>query len=89
MKGVTSAPSESQLTAGERMTQIAEVYGLPQGELLRSMLEAAGIRVEMLTSGAGRAYGFTIGALARVQLFVEYAHAQEARRLLAQFREII
>jgi hypothetical protein len=71
------------------MTQIAEVYGLPQGELLRSMLEAAGIRVEMLTSGAGRAYGFTIGALARVQLFVEYAHAQEARRLLAQFREII
>ena len=80
-------PSESQPTAGERMTLVAEASGLPQAELLRSMLEAAGVRVELLAAGAGVAYGFTVGALARVQLFVECSHVQEALRLLTQIRE--
>ncbi len=78
---------ESQITAGKRMTQVAEVSGLPQAELVRSMLEASGLRVEILTSGAGIAYGVTVGALARVHLFVGCEHVQEARRLLAKFWE--
>ena len=64
---------------------MAEVSGLPQAAMVRSMLEAFGLRVEILTSGAGIAYGVTVGALARVHLFVGCAPVQEERRLLAKF----
>ena len=50
------------------------------------MLEASGLRGQLLTSGAGVAYGFTMGVLARVQIFVECVHKREALRLLEPFR---
>lgn len=58
---------------------IDETPGMLQAEILRGLLEAQGISVELSQEGAGRAMGLTVGTLGTVQILVpqgQFAHAQ-------------
>ena len=72
----------------EPMEVVHTAYGLPAAELIRSLLEAAGLKVLMTPSGAGVAYGFTVGPLARTEIYVPSESAAQARALIATLDEI-
>ncbi len=61
---------------------IYETSGPGQAELLRGLLEANEIPVFLSQEGAGRAYGFTIGRLGRVEILVPESKAEQARQLI-------
>ena len=71
----------------EPMEVVHTAYGLPEAELIRSLLEAAGLKVLMTPSGAGVAYGFTVGPLARTEIYVPGESATQARAIIATLDE--
>jgi len=54
-----------------------------QAEIIKSLLETAGIPAMISQPGAGAAYGFTVGPLGLVDVLVPEARAAEAEALLA------
>jgi hypothetical protein len=54
-----------------------------QAHLIKGMLEAAGIRVQLSQEGAGAVYGLTVGPLGLVDILVAEEDAPEAEALLA------
>jgi hypothetical protein len=72
----------------KRLNDDEDVYltsaaGLPEANLLRSLLEANGISVLFVGESAGPAYGFTVGTLGRVDLWVPHERQVEAADLVA------
>jgi hypothetical protein len=65
---------------------VGVVPGRLEAEILRGMLEAAGIPVSLSHESAGTVYGFGVGPMAEVEILVPRAHAGEARRLLDAYR---
>ena len=62
---------------------LTEVNGRMQADLLKSYLEAQGIRVELFQEAVGHhIYPVMIDGLARVQVFVPKEQAADARKLL-------
>jgi hypothetical protein len=59
-------------------------FGIP-AEVLLGLLEAQGIHAYLSQEGAGRAYGFTGGALGRVQILVKASELERARQVLEGF----
>ena len=64
---------------------IDEVSGELQAELLRSMLEAYDIPVQIIQESAARAIGVQISKFGRVQILVPSAESQRARQILRDY----
>jgi hypothetical protein len=68
------------------MTQsLAVVYtaaGRIEANIVKGMLEAAGIPVELSQESAGTVYGFTVGAMGLVEILVPEQRAVEAKALI-------
>ena len=65
---------------------LTEVNGRMQAELLKSYLEAEGIKVELFQEAVGHhIYPVMIDGLARVQVFVPKTQAEDAHKLLDDF----
>lgn len=63
---------------------LTEVHGRWQAELIKSMLNANEIEVELFQESAGQNYAYPtiIGEFARVQLFVPNSKLELAKQLL-------
>ncbi len=67
---------------------LTEVNGRMEADLLKSYLEAEGIRVEIFQEAIGHnIYPVMIDGLGRVQLFVPKEQANEAREILEQYNK--
>ena len=68
------------------MTQsLAVVYtaaGRIEADIVKGMLEAAGIPVELSQESAGTVYGFTVGTMGLVEILVPEQRADEAKALI-------
>ena len=61
--------------------------GQPEANLIKSLLEAAGIPAMSSQEGAGAAYGLTVGPMGEAQILVREEDAAEARELLAAMEQ--
>jgi hypothetical protein len=67
---------------------LAEVNGRMEADLLKSYLEAEGIRVELFQEAIGHnVYPVMIDGLGRVQMFVPKEQIKEAKEILEQYNE--
>lgn len=57
--------------------------GQLQANIVKGMLEAAGIPAQLSQEGAGAAYGLTVGPLGLVEILVPADRAEEAEALIA------
>jgi hypothetical protein len=57
--------------------------GQLHAEMVKLLLESAGIRVLLAGESVGRSYGLNMGTMGEVEVFVPGEQAQEARELLA------
>ena len=62
------------------------VQGEFQAEVLRGLLEAQGIPVHLSQEGIARAYGFGVGPLSEVELFVPPNQIQAAKKVLESYK---
>lgn len=62
------------------------VQGEFQAEVLRGLLEAQGIPVHLSQEGIARAYGFGVGPLSEVELFVPQNQIQAAKNVLESYK---
>jgi len=65
---------------------VITVQGELQAELLRGLLEAQGIQVQLSQEGVARVYGLTVGPLAEVDLLVPENQISSARNVIAEFK---
>jgi len=63
---------------------VAVVYGLLQGDLCRSLLEANGIPVLLSREAAGSAYRVNVGLFGRIEVYVPASRGEEAKQILAE-----
>lgn len=71
-------------------TDFARVYtavGMLQANLVKSMLEAASLPVLVYGESAATVYGFTVGDMARVELWVPVDRLVEAEEIVAEFEK--
>ncbi len=61
---------------------LTEVDGELNAEIMRGLLEAQGIPVNLSQEGAGKVYGLTIGEFGRVEILVPSSYLVEARQVL-------
>lgn len=66
------------------LVTVYTVSGQVEANIIKSMLEAAGIPVMVVQEGAGRAYGFTVGLMGKADILVPEQHAEAAQKLLAE-----
>jgi hypothetical protein len=67
---------------------LLDVYDRTEAEMIKSALEAEGIRSELFQEGAGHwAYPTTIGPLGRVQIFVPKDRLEQARQWLDAYQK--
>lgn len=71
----------------EKWIEVDTEFGRLSGEMIRILFESRGIPVYLAQEGAGAAYGFTIGRLGNVSVFVPESRVEEARNLLTDVRE--
>jgi len=64
---------------------IETVSGLMEAEILRGLLEAAGVKVERSHEAALSAYSLGVGRLARVELMVRVEQEILARQVIAEY----
>jgi hypothetical protein len=64
------------------MVELIIVNGIPQAELVRSVLEGNGIPCQLISSGIASGFGFTIGPMSDVPIYVAETHLAEAQALL-------
>lgn len=62
------------------------VSGLVEAEILRGLLESAGVSVELSHEAALSAYSLGVGRLARVDLMVRRDQEALARQVLGDYR---
>ena len=56
-----------------------------QAELIRGLLEAQGIQVQLSQEGAGRAIGLSVGPLGEVEILVANTQLDEARKIMEDY----
>ncbi len=56
-----------------------------QAELIRGLLEAQGIQVQLSQEGAGRAIGLSVGPLGEVEILVASTQLDEARKIMEDY----
>lgn len=61
---------------------LLELNNSVQAELLRGLLEAAGIPVRLSQEGAGRAIGLTVGSMGAIEVLVPDSYIAEASAVL-------
>lgn len=71
---------------GEDIVEVGTASGMLEAEILRGLLESAGIPVCLSHEAATTTYGFGVGPLAEVDLLVPSSRQEEARQLLADYR---
>ena len=65
-----------------------EVYGRLEAEAIKSLLEAEGIRTELIQEAVGHLiYPVTVDGLGRVQIFVPKKDIKEARLWLKAYQD--
>jgi hypothetical protein len=65
---------------------LAEVYGRMEAEMIKSLLEAEGIPVELFQEGIGHhVFPVTVDGLGKVQVFVPNKKITEAREWLHSY----
>ncbi len=62
------------------------VQGELQAEILRGLLEAQGIPVELLQESAARIYGLGVGPMAEVEFLVPEDKLNEAQSVFADYK---
>lgn len=70
----------------EDIVVIETVAGVVEAELMRSLLESAGINVELSHEAALSAFSLGVGRLARVDLLVRKEQEAAARSLIDDYR---
>lgn len=70
----------------EKWVVIDTENGRLSGEMIRILLESREIPAYLAQEGAGAAYGFTVGPLGNVSVFVPESRAEEARMLIEDLR---
>jgi hypothetical protein len=65
-------------------TKVYTAHGQVEANLIQSRLEAAGIQVLKFQESAGAVYGFTMGELGHVDLWVPAERKAEAEALIAE-----
>jgi hypothetical protein len=71
---------------GEEIVAVGTASGMLEAEILRGLLESAGIAVCLSHEAAATTYGFGVGPLAEVDLLVPASQQAQARQLLADYR---
>lgn len=61
---------------------LTEVDGELNAEIIRGLLEAQGIPVNLSQEGAGKVYGLTIGEFGRVEILVPSDYLAQAQQVL-------
>ena len=64
---------------------VTKVSGEFIGELLRGLLEAQNITVQLFNKGAGRAFGFSVGPLSEIEILVPKNQEDDAIRIIEQY----
>jgi hypothetical protein len=64
---------------------VTKVSGEFVGDLLRGLLEAQEIPVQLFNSGTGRAFGFSVGPLSEIEIFVPKAQENDAKQIIEQY----
>ncbi|HUN22993.1 MAG TPA: DUF2007 domain-containing protein [Anaerolineales bacterium] len=66
------------------MVELIVVNGIPQAELVRSVLEGNGIPCQVISSGTASSFGFTVGPMSDVPIYVAEKHLAVAQEILDQ-----
>lgn len=66
----------------EEIITVYRAYGELEAEVIKGLLESAGIPVFLKYESAGRVYGITVDGLGEVQVVVPGERADEARALI-------
>jgi hypothetical protein len=61
---------------------LTEVDGELNAEIMRGLLEAQGIPVNLSQEGAGKVYGLTVGEFGKVEILVPSNYLAQARQVL-------
>ncbi|MBN1668080.1 MAG: DUF2007 domain-containing protein [Anaerolineales bacterium] len=64
---------------------ITTVQGELQAELMRGLLEAQGVPVQLIQEGLGRVYGLGVGPLAEVEILVSEEYQSEALEIIRAY----
>ena len=64
---------------------VTSVQGELQAEVIRGLLEAQGIPVNLSQEGVARAYGLGVGPLSEVEIFVPLDYVQAAKKVLERY----
>jgi hypothetical protein len=67
----------------DRLVVVHTTTGSGPANIVKEMLEAAGIPAWLSQEGAGAAYGLTVGPMGLVDVLVASEHAAEAEALIA------
>jgi hypothetical protein len=65
---------------------IVTVQGELQAEVVRGLLEAQGIPVNLSQEGVARAYGLGVGPLSEVEIMVPDSYFQQAQNVIARYQ---
>ena len=68
------------------LVTVETVSGLLEAEILRGLLEAAGVAVELSHEAALSAYSFGVGRMARVEVMVRAEQEDLARKIIGEYR---
>jgi hypothetical protein len=66
---------------------VGSVSGMLEAEIVRGLLESQGVSIVLSGESAGTVYGLGVGPLGRVDLLVPRAQADQARRILEDYRK--
>lgn len=69
-----------------KVVTVETVPGMLEAEIVRGLLESAGLRVWLSYEAAGRAIGLGVGPLGEVSIVVPAEDEDPARRLIADYR---
>ncbi len=74
-------------TMPENLVVVYTAAGQTEANLIKGVLEAAGIPAMSSQEGAGAAFGLTVGLMGKAQILVREEDAAEARELLAAMEQ--
>lgn len=67
--------------------RVCSAAGMPQANLIKSLLEAAGMTVLLYGESAGAVYGFTVGEMGTVDVWVPVERLAEAQAIIAELEK--
>jgi phosphotransferase system HPr-like phosphotransfer protein len=77
---------KARVCVQNELVSVETVSGLLEAEILRGLLEAAGVKVELSHEAALSVYSLGVGRLARVEVMVRGEQEHLARQILAEYR---